>query len=89
MEREGAIRDVIPYAIRNGRISVMIKHAYPRPIINCIPRGSHNIDAKRYSGYVTEQIGVSDALTTIAEMSRKRLFEALGISEAELGREEP
>lgn len=88
VEREGAIRDIIPYTSHNGRTFAMIKHAYPRPIINSNSRGTNNIDAKHYSGFVTEQIAVSDAPTAVVANTRQRLFGMLGISETEVGNEE-
>lgn len=88
VERAGTMRDIIPYTIKGKRIFVMIKHSYPRPIINTNPRWTHNIDAKHYSGYVTEQIGVLDASTAVVENTQKRLFAVLGISETEAKKEE-
>lgn len=83
VNRVGTVQDIIPYTEKDNRLFVMIKHAYPRPIVNSMPRGSHNIDSKHYSGYVIEQIAISDAPTAVVESTQKRLFATLGISEME------
>jgi len=52
-QRPGSVVDIIPYAVQEKQISILAKHAYPRPIIN---RNKQLIDQKRYSGYIIEGI---------------------------------
>ncbi|MBI1327989.1 MAG: methyltransferase domain-containing protein [Alphaproteobacteria bacterium] len=55
--RNKSFTDVLPYRVSaDGRLTVFIREGVPRPLANTIPRGSHNIDGRRWSGHMTEPL---------------------------------
>lgn len=59
VQRPNSVVDIIPYCNNNGRIEVIAKHGYPRPIVN-VETDSPIIDQKHYCGYITEGLTASN-----------------------------
>jgi hypothetical protein len=45
--------DVIPYHMHEGKLHILAKHGYPRPLAS-ITTDSPDIDGKHFGGYITE-----------------------------------
>ena len=52
-QRPGDVIDILPYISNGENITLIAKHAYPRPILHQIPSV---LDGKRYSGYIVEGV---------------------------------
>lgn len=59
VERPNRVLDIIPFYKKNGRISILAKHGYPRPLTN-VQTDSPILDDKHYSGYISECIAVGE-----------------------------
>ncbi len=73
------ICDIIPFRITpNNRLRVFVRTGVPRPIINSVPRGSANLDGKRWSGHLIEPItmGTSE-MSADVNLNRDSIFEYL------------
>lgn len=57
VKRPGEYCDIVPYRITpDNRLVVYVRSGYPRPIVNAVMRGSHNLDGKKWSGHLIEPI---------------------------------
>lgn len=59
VERPNNVLDIIPFYKKNGRIYILAKHGYPRPLAN-VQTDSPILDDKHYSGYIPECITVAE-----------------------------
>lgn len=48
--------DLVPWRIADGRLRVVARHGYPRPITCAVPRGPAMIDGSRWGGYLIEPV---------------------------------
>lgn len=76
VSRPGEFCDVVPYRITpDNRLIVYVRSGYPRPIVNAVSRGGHNLDGKKWSGHLIEPIMMdTTAMTTDVEDNRKQIF---------------
>jgi len=58
VSRPNSVFDVIPYHLHEGKLHILAKHGYPRPLAS-ITTDSPEIDGKHFGGYITEGITVS------------------------------
>ena len=58
VERPNEVEDIIPYYKEGNSLTVMAKHAYPRPLAN-VRTDSPVPDGKKYSSYIPEGLTVS------------------------------
>jgi ubiquinone/menaquinone biosynthesis C-methylase UbiE len=58
VQRPNSVIDILPYSFENGKLEILAKHGYPRPLAN-INAGNPIIDQKHFSGYITEGITAS------------------------------
>jgi cyclopropane fatty-acyl-phospholipid synthase-like methyltransferase len=80
--RKGRVTDCFPYCLgRDGRIFISAKQGYPRPLMNIVPRGSANLDGKKWSGHALEPI----AVVTEDGGFMKLLTERTGLADGDFG----
>lgn len=80
--RQGRVTDCFPYCLgKDGRIFIYAKQGYPRPLMNIVPRGSANLDGKKWSGHALEPIAV---VTEDGEFGRL-LSERTGLADSAFG----
>jgi SAM-dependent methyltransferase len=79
VKRPQQVADFVPYFISDGRLQVLAKHGYPRPLAN-IETDSPIIDQKHFGGYITE--GISASLNHPLE---KLLTERTGLKPESIG----
>lgn len=77
VKRPGEYCDIVPYRITpDNRIVIYVRSGYPRPIVNAVHRGSHNIDGKKWSGHLIEPITMDTVnMTDDVEENRKMIFD--------------
>lgn len=77
VRRPGEHCDVIPYRITpDNRLVIFVRTGYPRPIVNAVSRGSHNLDGKKWSGHLIEPITMdTEKMSGDAEINRKMIFD--------------
>ncbi len=69
VQRPGPVTDLLPWRISDdGRLRIVARHGYPRPIVNAVPRGTPNLEADHRSGHVVEPISVASPVTEGPEM---------------------
>ncbi|MCB9946495.1 MAG: hypothetical protein H6842_01555 [Rhodospirillaceae bacterium] len=60
VRRPGPVTDLLPWHLDNaGRLRVVARYGYPRPIINAVPRATPDLEGDRRSGHVVEPISVA------------------------------
>lgn len=76
VKRPGEYCDIVPYRITpDNRLVIYVRSGYPRPIINAVARGSHNLDGKKWSGHLIEPITMDTVnMTDDVEENRKMIF---------------
>jgi hypothetical protein len=53
-----------------------VRGGYPRPIVNAVSRGSHNLDGKKWSGHLVEPITMDvEKMAQDVEENRKMIFD--------------
>lgn len=80
--RPGAVYDLLPWhRSPEGRLIVHAKHGYPRPFVALQPRGTANLDRKRWSGHVVEPIaaGLPDSSAAREAVAAAVLRERAGL----------
>lgn len=77
VKRPGEYCDIVPYRITpDGRLVIYVRSGYPRPIVNAVLRGSHNLDGKKWSGHLVEPVTMDTvAMTDNVEENRKSIFD--------------
>lgn len=60
VERPNKVLDILPYYKSENGITILAKHAYPRPLAN-VKTDSPILDERHYSGYIPEGITVGEA----------------------------
>ena len=77
VKRPGEYCDIVPYRItHDDRLVVFVKSGFPRPIVNAVSRGSHNLDGKKWSGHLIEPITMDTInMTDDVEDNRKMIFD--------------
>lgn len=77
VKRPGEHCDIIPYRITSdNRLMVFVRSGYPRPIVNAVMRGSHNLDGKKWSGHLIEPVTMdTETMSTDAEANRRMIFD--------------
>lgn len=77
VKRPGEYCDVVPYRITpDNRLVIYVRSGYPRPIVNAVSRGSHNLDGKKWSGHLIEPITMDTVnMTDDVEENRKMIFD--------------
>ena len=77
VKRPGEHCDVVPYRITSDeRLVVYVRSGYPRPIVNAVSRGSHNLDGKKWSGHLIEPITMDTvSMSDDVESNRKMIFD--------------
>lgn len=77
VRRPGDFCDVIPYRITaDNRLVVYVRSGFPRPIVNAVGRGSHNLDGKKWSGHLIEPISMdTTVMTTDVDVNRGQIFD--------------
>jgi SAM-dependent methyltransferase len=77
VKRPGEYCDVVPYRITpDNRLVIYVRSGYPRPIVNAVSRGSHNLDGKKWSGHLIEPITMDTVnMTDDIEENRKMIFD--------------
>ena len=73
VERPNEVEDIIPYYKEGNILTVIAKHAYPRPFAN-VHTDSPILDGKKYSGYIPEGLTISKT-----DMLETALAERFGI----------
>jgi len=69
--------DIIPFRITSdNRLVIFVRSGYPRPIVNVVSRGGHNLDGKKWSGHLIEPITMDtyDMVENI-ETNRRIIFD--------------
>lgn len=76
VKRPGEYCDVVPYRITpDNRLVIYVRSGYPRPIVNAVARGSHNLDGKKWSGHLIEPVTMDTVnMTDDVEENRKMIF---------------
>lgn len=76
VKRPGEYCDIVPYRITpDNRLLIYVRSGYPRPIVNAVNRGSHNLDGKKWSGHLIEPITMDTvAMSDDVEENRKMIF---------------
>jgi len=77
VKRPGEYCDIVPYRITpDNRLLIYVRSGYPRPIVNAVSRGSHNLDGKKWSGHLIEPITMDTVnMTDDVEENRKMIFD--------------
>ncbi|MFH1158484.1 MAG: methyltransferase domain-containing protein [Pseudomonadota bacterium] len=77
VKRPGEYCDIVPYRITyDNRLVVFVKSGFPRPIVNAVSRGSHNLDGKKWSGHLIEPITMDTvSMTDDVEGNRQMIFD--------------
>ncbi|MCK5518176.1 MAG: methyltransferase domain-containing protein, partial [Alphaproteobacteria bacterium] len=77
VKRSGEYCDVVPYRITyDNRLVVFVKSGFPRPIVNAVSRGSHNLDDKKWSGHLIEPITMNTVnMTDNVDSNRQMIFD--------------
>lgn len=76
VKRPGEYCDIVPFRITpDNRLVIYVRSGYPRPIVNAVSRGSHNLDGKKWSGHLIEPITMDTVnMTDDVEENRKMIF---------------
>ncbi len=79
VKRPGEYCDVVPYRVTpDNRLMVFVRGGYPRPIVNAVSRGSHNLDGKKWSGHLVEPISMNcEGMTEEVEHNREMIFDCV------------
>jgi SAM-dependent methyltransferase len=56
VRRPNPVCDLVPWRYADGRVRIVARHGYPRPITRAVPRGPTMIDGSRWGGYLIEPI---------------------------------
>jgi hypothetical protein len=56
VRRPQPVCDLLPWRMSDGRLRVVARHGYPRPITCAVPRGPVMIDGSRWGGYLIEPV---------------------------------
>lgn len=74
--RDQEIVEILPYRLcEDNKLSIFIHDGLPRGLVNAVPRSSPNIDAKRWSGHMTEAIAIPyDVFESIKPGDTKSTF---------------
>jgi SAM-dependent methyltransferase len=77
VKRPGEYCDVVPYRITpDNRLIIYVRSGYPRPIVNAVSRGAHNLDGKKWSGHLIEPITMDTVqMTDDVETNRQMIFD--------------
>lgn len=77
VKRPGEYCDIVPYRITaDNRLVIYVRSGYPRPIVNAVSRGSHNLDGKKWSGHLIEPISMDTVnMTDQVDENRKMIFD--------------
>ncbi len=76
----GDVVDILPFFEEDGRLFVLAKDRYPRPIANTKPRMiSPNLDDKRWSGHMIEPLSAANIDGTIDDAIRAVLSDRAGL----------
>jgi hypothetical protein len=51
--------DMLVWRMVDDHLLVWVQTNVPRPIVNTVPRGTHNLDGRRWAGYLTEPLAVT------------------------------
>lgn len=68
VRRPGPVTDLLPWRLdAAGRLRVVARYGYPRPVINAVPRATPDLEGDRRSGHVVEPISVASAGSQAAD----------------------
>lgn len=70
VKRPNMVFDILPFHLDNDKITILAKHAYPRPLAN-IHSDSASLDGKYSSGYITELLTIAATDNIKAEINRR------------------
>ena len=56
--RDQELVEILPYRVEGEKLYIFIHDGLPRGLVNAVPRNGPNIDAKRWSGHMTEAISM-------------------------------
>ncbi|MGD9637963.1 MAG: class I SAM-dependent methyltransferase [Alphaproteobacteria bacterium] len=85
IRRPFPVCDVLPWRIHEGRLRIVARHGYPRPITTAMPRGPVMIDNAQWGGYLIEPLtamlnkkskneNIADVLTQRAGINAKDIL---------------
>ena len=79
VKRPGEYCDIVPYRITSDdRLVIYVRGGYPRPIVNAVMRGSHNLDGKRWSGHLIEPVTMDTVnMTDDIDENKKMILDFL------------
>lgn len=72
--------DIVPYRFtRDGRLMIYVQSGFPRPVVNAVSRGAHNLDGKRWSGHLIEPIMMDTSdMTDDVDANKSQILEFVG-----------
>lgn len=73
--RDLEFAEVIPFRITpEGRLKIYLHEGVPRGLTNAVPRMGKNLDGRKWSGHMTEAIGIAaETVTPIKDADNKEL----------------
>lgn len=80
VRRPNPVCDLVPWRLAAGRLRVVARHGYPRPITRAVPRGPTMIDGSRWGGYLIEPITGTVPRDGSAGVIAATLIERAGIA---------
>jgi ubiquinone/menaquinone biosynthesis C-methylase UbiE len=80
VKRPGEHCDIVPWRVTaDNRLVMYVRGGYPRPIVNAVQRGCHNLDGKKWSGHLIEPISMDTAdMTDDVDENRGMIFSYAG-----------
>jgi SAM-dependent methyltransferase len=77
VKRPGEYCDIVPYRVTpDNRLVIYVRSGYPRPIVNAVSRGSHNLDGKKWSGHLVEPVTMDTVhMSDDVDENRKMIFD--------------
>jgi hypothetical protein len=85
ISRPNPVCDLLPWRLADGRLRVVARSFYPRPITRAAPRGPTMIDGGRWGGYLVEPITGMVPADAPAEDIAEILMDRCGMSRDGIG----
>lgn len=89
VRRPNPVCDLLAWRRQNGRLRVVARHGYPRPITCAVPRGPAMIDGATWGGYLIEPLTGMVARDAPADAIAAALAERGGIARDAIGATAP
>ncbi|HEX6842928.1 MAG TPA: class I SAM-dependent methyltransferase [Stellaceae bacterium] len=80
VRRPSPVADLLPWRIADGRLRVVARHGYPRPITRAVPRGPALLEGSRWGGYLIEPVTGMVPCDAGIETVAAKLMERAGIA---------